>query len=63
VVKVITFFLIGMLILALFGRLRLPGTGPRTRRAAKPKSCKTCGRFLIGNGPCDCGTKHPGQKG
>ncbi|MCU9848551.1 hypothetical protein OEZ60_11065 [Defluviimonas sp. WL0024] len=52
-VKVVTFFLIGMAILAIFGRLRFPriGTG---RGAAR---CPSCGRPLIGRGPCDCGGK------
>ena len=49
-VKVVTLFLIGMLVLAMFGRLRLPG---RDRlRAAR---CPQCGRFRIGRAPCDCG--------
>jgi len=50
VIKVVTFFLIGMVILALMGRLRLPKL-PRARSA----KCKACGRPRIGKGPCDCG--------
>ena len=48
-VKIVTLFLIGMLVLAMFGRLRLPGRGKRAAR------CPACGRPKIGNGPCGCG--------
>lgn len=60
-VKVVTFFLIGMVILALFGRLRLPGNlpgGRARRRRGGPvidaRKCPSCGRHVIGTGPCDC---------
>jgi hypothetical protein len=56
-VKVITFFLIGMLVLALFGRLRLPGGGPKAPKRLAAARCKSCGKPLIGKGPCDCGGK------
>jgi hypothetical protein len=49
-IKVVTFFLIGMMILALFGRLRFPGS-----ERLKSAKCKKCGRFRIGKGPCPCG--------
>lgn len=48
-IKVVTLFLIGMVVLAMFGRIWLPGMG--MRRIGK---CKSCGRFQIGKGPCDC---------
>ncbi len=65
-VKIVTFFLIGMLVLAMFGRLRWPGgargagngKARRDQRAAKPgkpRKCKACGNFIIGDGPCRCG--------
>jgi hypothetical protein len=57
-VKVVTFFLIGIAVLAMFGRLRWPGgarkigkSGPRPR---KPRTCKACGSYIIGDGPCPC---------
>ncbi|MBC7154998.1 MAG: hypothetical protein H5U19_10415 [Rhodobacteraceae bacterium] len=59
-VKVITFFLIGMVVLAMFGKLRLPGNplGKGARRGAariaRPAKCSTCGRHIIGKGPCPC---------
>jgi hypothetical protein len=60
-VKIVTFFLIGMAVLALFGRLRWPGAMRRVgkRRDAdalpgKPRKC-SCGAYRIGSGPCPCG--------
>ena len=49
-VKVVTLFLIFMLVLAMFGRLRIPGA-----RRLSDRRCKKCGRFRIGKGPCHCG--------
>ena len=49
-VKVVTFFLIGMLILAMFGRLRFPG-----QKMISSRKCAKCGRYRIGKGPCGCG--------
>lgn len=61
-VKVVTFFLIGIIVLAMFGKLRLPGNllGRRPRRGKGPqvldaRKCPRCGRHVIGTGPCDCG--------
>jgi hypothetical protein len=58
-IKVITFFLIGMLILAIFGRFRFPrgklrGSRPRLNQVAK---CADCGRPVIGTKPCPCQAK------
>lgn len=50
-IKVATLFLIGMLILALFGKLRGPKPGPKLQNAQK---CPECGAFLIGNGIHQC---------
>ena len=49
-VKIVTFFLIGMVVLALFGRLRFPGSD-----MIASKKCPRCGRYRIGKGPCPCG--------
>ena len=49
-VKIVTFFLIGIGVLAMFGKLRYPGQA----RIAAAK-CKSCGKFKIGRGPCSCG--------
>ncbi|MBC7141747.1 MAG: hypothetical protein H5U18_06270 [Rhodobacteraceae bacterium] len=53
-VKIFTFFLIGMAVLALFGRLRFPRRGPKRLSATR---CPDCGRPKIGSGPCDCAGK------
>jgi len=47
--KIITFFLIGMAVLAMFGKLRLPG-----QKKLQSRRCPHCGRFKIGKGPCPC---------
>jgi hypothetical protein len=49
-VKVVGLFLLVMVVLAVFGRLRLPGKGRLASRR-----CTRCGRYRIGTGPCDCG--------
>ncbi len=49
-IKAVLFFLIGMAILAMFGRLRFPG---QARLAAA--KCPACGRFRLGKAPCPCG--------
>jgi hypothetical protein len=50
--KIITLFLIGMGVLAMFGKLKLPG---QTRLSAA--RCPSCRRYRIGRGPCSCGHK------
>ena len=52
ILKIVTLFLIGMAVLAMFGRLRLPKVG-RPRLSAK--KCPHCGAPRIGRGPCACG--------
>ncbi len=64
-VKIVTFFLIFMAVLAMFGRLRWPGRmggklgKPRERekidKPRRPGRCPNCGAFRIGRGPCPCG--------
>jgi hypothetical protein len=50
ILKIVSLFLIFMAVLAMFGKLRVPGL---TRlRSAK---CPACGRYRIGKGPCPCG--------
>lgn len=44
-------FLAVMAGLAIFGKLRLPGTGARNGRGAR---CPRCGRPKTGPGPCPC---------
>ncbi|MDZ4094127.1 MAG: hypothetical protein U1D35_04355 [Paracoccaceae bacterium] len=66
ILKIISLFLVGMAVLAMFGRLRFPGKLKRHlpgqgKAAAKPATCIRCGRFLIGKSACDCG-KAPDKK-
>ena len=49
IVKIVLLFLVGMGVLAMFGRLRLPRIGRVS------KTCRACGRPRIGSGPCPCG--------
>jgi hypothetical protein len=55
ILKVVSLFLIGMGVLAMFGKLRFPG---KARLAAA--RCPNCARLRIGKGPCACGH---GRKG
>jgi hypothetical protein len=48
-IQAVILFLIAMLVLAVYGRLRRGG--PKIARGKCPK----CGRHLIGKGPCACG--------
>lgn len=54
-VKIVTLFLLAMAVLAMFGRLRMPRIGRKSKPPLEArKSCPRCGRFIIGTGPCDC---------
>lgn len=58
-VKAVTLFLIVMIILGIFGKLRmprLPGIG-RKKGIADARKCKRCGGYILGEGPCACETK------
>ena len=53
--KIVSLFLIFMVVLALFGRLRWPRIGGKDGRAGglpKPKPCPDCGRYNLRGGPC-----------
>lgn len=49
-IKIVTLFLVLMVVLAMFGRVWLPGMG--MKRVGK---CRRCGKFRIGSGDCACG--------
>lgn len=51
-VKVVTFFLIGMIILAMFGRLRLPKLPKFGRKELGTEKCKKCGGYMVDGKPC-----------
>lgn len=47
--KIVSFFLIGMVVLGMFGKLRLPKV-----KALDARRCAKCGSFKIGKSPCVC---------
>ncbi|THD75997.1 hypothetical protein E7681_06010 [Thalassobius vesicularis] len=49
ILRVVILFLIGMAVLAMFGKLRLPG-----QKKLQSHRCPNCGRFRIGKGQCPC---------
>lgn len=61
ILKAVTFFLIGIVILAMFGRLRipkpkLPGRKPKQGIADATK-CPKCGGYMLAGTTCNCGYK------
>ncbi|WP_299783848.1 hypothetical protein [uncultured Marivita sp.] len=52
ILKIVFLFLIFMGVLAMFGKLRIPGA----KRLASAK-CRKCGRYRIGKGLCPCSGK------
>jgi hypothetical protein len=53
-IKVISLFLIAILALGMFGKLRVPKI-----RVRGGKKCPSCGSFLIGKTPCVCTKPKP----
>lgn len=47
--KVVALFLLGMAVLAMFGKLRFPG-----QKRLEAARCPRCKRIRIGKGPCPC---------
>lgn len=60
-VKIFILFLGGMALIGLIGKWLFPGAIKRAvskrMSLAKPPRCAQCGRYLIGQGGCDCGKK------
>lgn len=56
IVKAVTLFLIGMLVLGMFGKLRLPKvpSRPKKKSVEDARKCKACGSYILGEGPCAC---------
>ena len=53
--KIISIFLIAMVLIALVGRALFPGALPRMMQKRKVAPvCPDCGRPVIGTKPCDC---------
>lgn len=47
--KIVSLFLVGMAVLAMFGKFRFPG-----QKRLSASRCAKCGRMKIGKGPCAC---------
>jgi len=62
VVRVVLLFLIGILVLAMFGRLKTPKIGVRGKRSKilKSRKCPKCGSYILGEGPCACEKRRRG---
>ncbi|MBN2629183.1 MAG: hypothetical protein JXR75_01430 [Rhodobacteraceae bacterium] len=58
-VKIILIFLLAMVLVGMIGKLVFPSALDRmkTKARLKPAVCKTCGRYIVGKGGCDCGKK------
>jgi hypothetical protein len=55
IIKAVSLFLIGMLALAMFGRLKMPKVGKKDDTPnLKARKCKKCGSYILGKGPCAC---------
>ena len=56
--KVVTLFLVVIVVLAMFGKLGWLGKlAPKSilKDPRKPAICRACGRHIIGSKGCDCG--------
>lgn len=56
--KVVTLFLVVIVVLSMFNRWRTRDSKQLPGPVAQ-KRCTNCKRYLIGKGPCECGTPHP----
>ncbi len=60
VVRVVLLFLIGILVLAMFGRLKTPKINSRLKKPKilNSRKCPKCGSYILGEGPCACEKHH-----
>ncbi|MEE2944504.1 MAG: hypothetical protein VX444_04965 [Pseudomonadota bacterium] len=54
--KIVLLFLAGMAVLAMFGKLSVPGK-KTLQKQLNARRCSDCGRFQFGKGPCPCRSK------
>ncbi|PLS21655.1 hypothetical protein [Neptunicoccus cionae] len=56
-IKVVTLFLVFILVLAMFGRLRMPKLPKSLKRKGVQTGvkCKSCGRYSLAGEKCPCG--------
>jgi hypothetical protein len=56
IIKAVMLFLIGMLVLGMFGKLRFPGLPRGKSKRTKIESarkCTRCDAYVIGSDPCE----------
>ncbi|MFT4715963.1 MAG: hypothetical protein ACI861_001605 [Paracoccaceae bacterium] len=56
IIKAVSLFLIAIIALAMFGRLKMPKIRGRNKAGKKmdASKCKKCGSYILGKGPCAC---------
>lgn len=54
IVKAVTLFLIAMIVLGMFGKLRLPKLPQQKQKLKSATKCKACGGYVLGDAPCPC---------
>jgi hypothetical protein len=52
--KIVVLFLVAIAVMAMFGRLRLPGPRRGKDLPPKPRKCPDCGAYIVGRGDCAC---------
>ncbi len=59
IIKAVSLFLIFMVVLAMFGKLRAPKVISKMRRKTITPGgkCTRCGTPIVGKGPCPCGKR------
>ncbi|MEM9523133.1 MAG: hypothetical protein AAF982_03930 [Pseudomonadota bacterium] len=56
IIKIVSLFLVFIIALAMFGKLKAPGGALRRKLGLdRPKTCPYCGQFVVGKDPCSCG--------
>jgi len=54
IIKAVTFFLIFMLVLGMFGKLRMPKIGLRQQKQLMAEKCEKCGTKIAKGSSCPC---------
>ncbi|MHA3913255.1 hypothetical protein [Halovulum sp. GXIMD14793] len=59
ILKAVSFFLIGIAVLAIFGRLRMPKLPGKSAQKSVPKAikCPKCRSYVLPGTTCNCGYK------
>lgn len=57
--KIISLFLIAIVILAMVGKIKTPSIGGNKspKKVQKTRKCEQCGSYVIGKGTCACKTQ------